>query len=32
MNIIKENVDGLNAVLKIQVTKEDYTEKRNNFV
>ncbi len=27
MNITKENIDNLNAVLKIKISKEDYTEK-----
>ncbi len=32
MNIVKENIDELNALLKVQITKEDYAEKVENVL
>ena len=32
MNITKENIDNLNALLKVNVTKEDYSEKVENQI
>ena len=32
MNIIQENVDALNAVLKVEVTENDYTGQVNQFL
>ncbi|MFC2086785.1 trigger factor [Bacteroidota bacterium] len=32
MNVIKENIDELNAILKVKVTKEDYEEKVINVL
>ena len=32
MNIVKENINDLTAVLKVNITKEDYTEKVENVI
>src|SRR6056297_4290761 len=32
MNIVKENIDELNALLKVQITEEDYAEKVENML